>query len=463
MRAAGSSTLLAQQLWAWRGLSERVEILSPAPVPDAKTYLRRLSDELIALQKPIRILKAINWDPKVHHRFFSRNGTELPSVEYPPLEYDAGLLIRELGTLKRRARGRNPVEGMLRRKCDEFVLTVRMLSARGTRRFHAYSVELYGNADERLPGDRRVDNLGIARAWASRPAARAEMATLTSGQAVTRISTLINPVLGRHCRVKESTRITANAAAGGTHVSIRKGATFSERQANALAHHEGLWHVLTSLNGYRQPVLTMLGVGLPRFTESQEGGGIVAEYLSGNMTNDRFRELGERTIAVDMAARGADYLQVYGYLAQRFAPQKASQMCERVFRGGLLEGGAPFTKDAVYQRGYCRVYNFIRIALAKPDLDLLLAFLSGKMAVEDAWMVKALIAEGLCVGPSFLPEWCQDLDSLLATITHSLTMNRFSTDSIARYLDRRVARQIAAAEADVAADLEAATDAPRSS
>src|SRR5207245_9738225 len=102
----------------------------------------------------------------------------------------------------------------------------------------------------------------------------------------------------------------------------------------------------------------------------------------------------------------------------------------------------PFTTDAVYQRGYCRTYNFLRIALAKPDLNLLLAFLSGKMAVEDAWLVKALIGEGLCVGPAFTPDWFRDLDGLLATMTHSLTMNRFSTQSVPRYLDRKLDRQI---------------------
>ena len=157
-------------------------------------------------------------------------------------------------------------------------------------------------------------------------------------------------------------RLTANAAAGATRITLRKGARFSPRQVRALAHHEGLWHVLTSLNGFRQPVLTVLGVGLARHTESQEGGGIVAEYLTGNITDERYIELGERTIAIDMAARGADFLEVYRYLLARFAPPRAAQMSERVFRGGVVEGGAPFTKDAAYQRGYCRTFNFLRAA-----------------------------------------------------------------------------------------------------
>jgi hypothetical protein len=186
-------------------------------------------------------------------------------------------------------------------------------------------------------------------------------------------------------------------------------------------------------------VLTVLGVGLSRFTESQEGGGIVSEYLTGNISDDRYIELGQRTLAVDLAARGADFLQVYRHLCARFEPQRAAQMAERVFRGGVLTGGAPFTKDAVYQRGYCRIYNFIRVALAKPDLALLTAFFAGKMRVDDAPLVRELIEEGICIGPTYLPEWYLDQDWLHARITHSITVNRFSVKKGREYYAEREA------------------------
>jgi uncharacterized protein (TIGR02421 family) len=237
--------------------------------------------------------------------------------------------------------------------------------------------------------------------------------------------------------VVERARLTANAAAGATRITLRKGALFSARQVRALAQHEGLWHVLTSMNGFRQPVLTILGVGLPRHTESQEGGGIVAEYLTGNITDERYIELGERTIAIDMAARGADFLEVYRYLLARFPPRKAAQMSERVFRGGTVEGGAPFTKDAAYQRGYCRAFNFLRSALEQRDLDIVRAFIAGKMSVDHADLVRDLIDEGTCVGPVYLPEWFIDIDRLNAIVTHSVTMNRFSLPSVTRYYEAR--------------------------
>ncbi len=419
-----------------------------------KEYLRRLSDQLVQAQKPIRVLRAINWDPRVHERFFKHGAKELPKPEYPPLGFSPKEKVKELRALRRQIRGRNPVEELLRRRCDEFATIAEMLAARETRRFYEISRRVYGDPRDRFP-DHNVDNLAIARMWASRPRARDEEHVYSAEEAAGRVADICNPLLGGHVSVVVRTRLTANAAAGATRITLRKGARFSERQVRALAHHEGLWHVLTSLNGQRQPVLTVLGVGLPRFTESQEGGGIVAEYLTGNITDERYIELGERTIAIDMAARGADFLEVYRYLLARFPPEKAALMSERVFRGGVLEGGAPFTKDAAYQRGYCRTFNFLRAALEQRDVDLVRAFLAGKMSVDDAELVRDLIDAGICVGPVFLPEWFIDIDRLNAIATHSVTLNRFSLPSVTRYYQKRRGGR---AQAERAAPLRAAAD-----
>ena len=417
--------------------------------------LRRLSDHLIAVQRPIRILKAINWGPRVHAQFFKTGCRELPRPEYAPLGFDAKDKLRELHALRRQIRGKNPAEELLREKCDEFVLVTEMLSARGTRRFYELSRRIFGDPRDRFP-DGQADNLAIARLWASRPRARDEEQTLSAAKAARLVHEICDPLLGGQVKVAVHSRLTANAAAGATRITLKKGARFSPRQVRALAHHEGLWHVLTSLNGYRQPVLTVLGVGLARHTESQEGGGIVAEYLTGNITDERYIELGERTIAIDMAARGADFLEVYRYLLARFAPPRAAQMAERVFRGGVIEGGAPFTKDAAYQRGYCRTFNFLRAALEQRDLDLVRSFLAGKMSVDHAARVRELVDEGLVVGPGYLPEWFVDVDRLNAIATHSVTMNRFSLPKVSRYYERRragfVAREARALGADAPVD-----------
>ena len=54
-----------------------------------------------------------------------------------------------------------------------------------------------------------------------------------------------------------------------------------------------------------------------------------------------------------------------------------------MFRGGLLEGGAPFTKDVCYLDGLLRVTNFLRIALTRGQSGLARQLFAGKLAVED--------------------------------------------------------------------------------
>lgn len=400
--------------------------------------MRRLSDEIVRAQKPIRILSAINWNRQVRERFIRYGAQELPRPTYRPLKFDSQAKIREFQDIRSRLRGRNPVESLLRRRCDEFVNVVRMLESRGTRRFFAYSARIYGEPRSAFI-DSGVDNLQVAYLWANRsvgPEVEAEKRPLNAEQAAAVIDKLVRPVLGGACRVRVSTTLTADAAAGATSIAVRKDAKFSRRQARALAHHEGLWHVLTSVNGYAQPVLTVLGVGLSGFATAQEGGGVVSEYLSGNLSANRLRELGERALIVDMAANGADFIEVYRYLLERFPAPKAVQLAERVFRGGVITGGAPFTKDAIYQRGYCRVFNFVRHAVHTGDFASLRAFLCGKMSLEDAPLMAALMEEGIVAPPKHVPPWAKELDALSAQVMHSLTMTRFDLGKVSRYYDR---------------------------
>ena len=48
------------------------------PSVSGREQLRCFSDAIVAAQRPIRILKAINWDAAVHERFFRHGAQELP-------------------------------------------------------------------------------------------------------------------------------------------------------------------------------------------------------------------------------------------------------------------------------------------------------------------------------------------------------------------------------------------------
>jgi len=166
--------------------------------------------------------------------FFKQGARELPRPEYPPLGFTPKDKVKELRGIRRQIRGRNPLEDLLRRRCDELAAIAEMLSARGTSASTEISRRVYGDPRDRFP-DHNVDNLAIARMWASRPRARDEELVYSADEAAAKVAEICNPLLGGHVTVQARARLTANAASGATRITLRKGARFSERQVRALA------------------------------------------------------------------------------------------------------------------------------------------------------------------------------------------------------------------------------------
>jgi len=142
--------------------------------------LRSICDALCRVQRPIRVIRSLAWDRSVHERFLLKRGTELPQPSYPPLGFDPAKTLRELKDLRKRIRGVNGAEDLLRGVCDQTMAVVRLLSSRGTKDFYKHSVELFGHPRDEFAesSDEDLENLEIAKYWASRPRARKERATL---------------------------------------------------------------------------------------------------------------------------------------------------------------------------------------------------------------------------------------------------------------------------------------------
>ena len=121
-----------------------------------------------------------------------------------------------------------------------------------------------------------------------------------------------------------------------------------------------------------------------------------------------------------MAARGADYLEVYRYLLARFPPKKAALMSERVFRGGVLEGGAPFTKDVGLP---ARLLPDLQLPArgARPARRRPRPRLPRREDERRRRGARPRPHRGgaLRRPPVFLPEWFIDIDRLNAIVTHS--------------------------------------------
>jgi uncharacterized protein (TIGR02421 family) len=207
--------------------------------------------------------------------------------------------------------------------------------------------------------------------------------------------------------------IVADAAAGSDYIKVLRGALFSERDLKLLEVHEGWVHVATSMNGQAQPVARWLSIGPPRVASTQEGLAALLEVLTLTSHPQRARRLNDRVLAVDKAEDGANFLEVFEWFrTEGYDEETCFWNTQRVFRGGMTEGGAPFTKDIVYTYGIVSTLNFLTSAIAVGRADLIRWLYVGKVALEDLHTIAEHAHEGLVRPPRYVPPMFRDLNGL---------------------------------------------------
>jgi uncharacterized protein (TIGR02421 family) len=398
--------------------------------------LRDVSAQILEAQRPIRVLRALAWDEDVERAFFASKGRELPRPAYRVLEdfADVGERFR---ALKATVAGTGAIETFLRETCDAFATAARMLAAVGTKDFYYHSVELYGRPAS-LTADRKTTNLdlaehfaqvidGVAGSAARIPSPEDELSMTAEEVAPILAQRFAEFFPDQDIRVELVDGIAAKAVAGVDGVRIKRDAKFSRRDLRQLEHHEGQVHVATALNGRAQPLMPFVGYPSPRTTATQEGLAVLTEFMTQSTSLERLRRLSDRTLAIKQAEEGADFLELYRFFLGRGHDEGTAFDCaRRVCRGGLVEGGAPFTKDVCYLDGLLRVTNFLRVALVEGHLDYVRLFFAGKIGVEDVPLFGRLLREGqdmpgitLVTEPRYLPDWARDLSYLTAFMSYS--------------------------------------------
>jgi uncharacterized protein (TIGR02421 family) len=325
-----------------------------------------------------------------------------------------------------------------------------MLAAVGSREFYFHSVELYGRPAS-LTADRRTTNLDLAEHFGRVVDSVAGRAAIPSPlDELVYAADDVVPLLaerfarffpGLGVRVELVDDIAAKAAAGVDGVRIKRGVRFSRRDLAQLEYHEGHVHVATALNGRAQPTMSFTGYPSPRTTATQEGLAVLTEFLTQSTSIERMRRLADRTMAIKMAEEGADFCQLYQFFLARGHDELAAYDCaRRVCRGGLLTGGAPFTKDVCYLDGLLRVTNFLRVALVKGHLEYVQLFFSGKIDVEDVPLFGRLMREGIVRAPDYMPEWARDLSYLTAFMSFSAFLGEVDLTTERRRYEDLIAR-----------------------
>jgi uncharacterized protein (TIGR02421 family) len=386
-------------------------------------------------ERGVRVLRTVAWSPQVASRFFERGARELPEVEYLPT--DPGPALADVEAARRLIDGSSPVHAWLERIARAIASGAEMLAAVATTDFHRLSCELYGTPTRRITDgilcpldlarhlDETLDHFSDSHLVPSPPR-----------QDVEQVAAALRRAVSRHFEdkapeVEVVDNLSANALAGARYIRLRRGATFSDRDVHQLIHHEAFVHIGTTLNGVEQKSFPVLASGHPGTTRTQEGLAVFGEFISGSMDLDRLRRLADRVIAIQMAIDGADFLEVYRFfLGRTHNLQQAFENARRVFRGGVLTGGAPFTKDGVYIEGLLRVHNFLRAVVQLGRIDCLQLLFCGKIDIEDVPALAMLAAEGLCEYPRFLPPWAADLRFLAAYLAYSAFLNQVDLSAV---------------------------------
>lgn len=375
-----------------------------------------------------RLLDGIQWSQATELAFFAAHASELPTPTYDIDEGAARQNIERLNDLQRDLQGHDPLLVYLRTIAASYLDANEMLLAVGTRRFYELSLVQYGGALTAAL-DHNTTNLDLAIHLGKRLGRslhrnkhEPELSAEAFARAIERRIEEHQP--GLDVKVVLDDNLAPKVIAGARRVRVRAGATFSALEAESLFVHEIETHALSAQNGMAQRHLPFLRAGGPRTTRTQEGLAVFAELFDRSLSIDRLRRLVERVRMVAMAEDGASFLDVYRHLLKLGAePREAYLDTVRIFRGGLVEGGAPFTKDAAYLAGLAEVYNFLRLSLVDGSRHIAEILISGRLALDDVGLLMSLRDEGLVDPPRFQPRWLARWEALLPYFAFTSFLN----------------------------------------
>jgi uncharacterized protein (TIGR02421 family) len=399
--------------------------------------LKKAAALLLDAEEQLPVLRTLAWDRAIGDAFLKAGGEGSPSPVYPTI--DPSPPRERIAAARALIDGTSPVHDWLERFADTTETTAALLSAVGTKAFHTHSTALYGAPGSPIADGRR-SALDLARRL-DRLLADLEGGmrleppeVLDAAEIKRRLDAALPAHFGADSpRVEVTRNVSGKAAAGRDYIKLREDAMFSDLDVTQLLQHEAFVHIATAKNGQAQAHFPLLAESHPGNAKTQEGLAVFAEFISGALDPRRFRRLADRVIAIDMAERGADFTEVYRFFRERGAsdpPFEAFENARRVFRGGVIAGGAPFTKDSIYLGGLLEVHNFLRAAVKSGDAEYIRLLFVGKIDLADLAAMKLLREAGLIHAPRFMPPWATDLRYLLSYLAYSTFLNEINLGAV---------------------------------
>jgi len=407
--------------------------------PDRLDIYSELDRRLVAATRGIRLLQSVSWPASIEMEFVAawKAGTaRLPQIAYP--KFDFAETREALLGISIAAEPGHPLGDYIRRTAQSWRIATELLDAIGTKSVTEHSARLFGKPTDLVPGA-NLTNVDAARhfivladEFMSKTAINETPQWIEADQLRLELQQQLDAFFGADVvRVETDPELIAKAAAGATRIRLRSATSFTSYDRQQLVEHEAFVHSLTALNGRQQPHLKSLARNSPRITATQEGLAVFAELMSGSIDIERMKRISLRIIGIDMALRGADFIEVFRFFLDAGQSETDSfASAQRVFRGAPLDGGTAFTKDTVYLHGLLSVHTFFRWAFKHRKVGMCRNLFAGKLALHDVVSLAPYFDNGYVAPPKYLPPWMQHANGLAGMLAFSLFANQIRLDRV---------------------------------
>ena len=350
--------------------------------------LLKLDQQLHKLLRNFELLAHVNPSNNTTEskRFMRLQYTQPPRFRYGPIGIDPYSLKQELSQLRTQDISDVDIRHLYESVIGCYHDKIDLLASLNTSKFLYNSLRYFGRPSKKdLENAQYILHLPpIPSEPKSSPSLSAEAAVQSFQEALDRY--------GIAGKIELSKKVIAEVMVLNSRktILIKPDAKFTRPGIDALVEHEIGVHMATTMNSNDQQ-LKIFNLGLPVNTETQEGLAVLSEYLSGNISIKRLKELALRVIAVDMMCSGADFMELFNYLYPQYLadPEHAYRMTTRILRGG------GFTKDYLYLSGFVKILKYWR------DENNLEPLLVGKTSLEFINIIEEMIEREMVQSPKF--------------------------------------------------------------
>lgn len=327
---------------------------------------------------------------KVWNEFKRTQFDQLPRLRYRLMPVEPDLLKRTLYNIPVESVDDPTLLDLFSQKRRELETRLTMLADRGTPRFLAGSLQLYGRIDPALVklSERILESTPPETRQHQKLMKPSEFADLAAQELA-------------HYRThwpEITSEVRMNEHVAGMMVSrgdllVSPGARILATRADALIQHEVGTHIVTYLNA-RVQKLSLLQSGLAGYAALQEGMAVLSEYLVGGLTPTRLRMLAGRVLACQTVTDGADFIETFRLLCRYgFLRRAAFDITIRVHRGSGL------TKDFIYLQGLRDLLSYLQEG---GEFERLFV---GKLSARQIPLIEELLARQIVSPPRLLPSY----------------------------------------------------------